>query len=316
MAVGLPNIDPSKWGDFTDVFNDISKNKLQKAEAEKASMIARLLNQVMGGGGNSGSSGGGNLGISQKELARGILGLPAETPQEGEERQTRLAKNKGKNEADLKTSGEIEEDASKLYELKDLVTRAKAILKRRPDLTGRTAGFLGKMGVSTDPDIAALDEIFGNIQATKARIAGERGGVGLINWAANVKPSISKQGAYNMSMLDSMDTGLDRKYRELTHRYGIKTGNSLDDVLGQKLESNNQLPEQTMEESNSQQSLPQVNQQPDQQAASPLVPTSANAKGRLKTIITPDNAEHQVYEQHVPAALAKYPGSRLKEEAS
>lgn len=309
----LPNIDPSKWGDFGEAISNISKNKLQRAEADKASMIANLLKQVMSDGGEVNSSGtsgkGGKLGISKSEVIRGLLGLPAETSQEREDRETRTSEKKTKNDLNVKTGGEIEEDASKLYELKDLTKRAKEILTRRPDLTGLVAGGLGKTGTSTDKDIGALHEIFGEMQAKIARMAGDRGGSALIGWATNIKPDIMKQSAYNMGMLDSMDSGLDRKYRELTHRYGIKTGNSLDDALGQRIETNNQSSGEFNNETNNDQMNPQSNQQ----TQNPLVPT--NSKRKLVTVIAPDNSEHQVYEENKDAALSKYPGSRLKEES-
>lgn len=255
----LPGEEISKIpNDIMSILLKSAQTKKEGAEAAKSQLLMDLLGKStgMGGstqGGNTNNTS--NMNFSPRELVRAMLNLPPETPDEQSKRRVEEHDQQRKFDTQAKVGEKIEEDASKLYDLKSKAQRAIEILKRRPDLTNLVAGGLSKLRLSTDKDIGTLKEIFGEIQAGITRTAGERGGAQLLGWASSIKPDVMNPGAFNMAMLTSLDRGLDDKLKTLSHRYNKKTGEKLEDAVGVYGDQENPVPNQNQSVNNSEEMI-------------------------------------------------------------
>ena len=225
----------------TDWMNKLLMAPIERREKEakalEASMKSEFLRKIFGLGGEGGLQGSdqassGLSGISPSEVARSILGLSPQSPEEKEASELRVAKKREQAGSDIKAGEELEDVGSDITKTLAQIRRAKEIFKRRPDLTGKLAGGLAKMGFSTDPDINALVNIFGDLQTAKARAAGRQGGAQLMSQVKEIKPDISKQGAANIAMLDDMEKDWMTAHGMVKNRYKRKTGQELGTALG------------------------------------------------------------------------------------
>lgn len=243
---------------FLDELQRGQENKLKAAEAAKSQMLANLIQQAMGGGAEgaqgAGSSGGGT---NNALLTSGLLGLPThvvegniitpfgtqkigESPQEKREAELgqTLAAEQGKtNIAESKT---LKDTANTIRNSYGLYKELQDLLKENPNLTGFWPGVAVATRRSSNPKLAAFQEKVTKLQAALGRLASQRGGAAVTNWAAGGKPHPGNAGKYNLGMIESGLQDLKREYANVNKEHKSLTGKELDRL---EEESNQEEPE-------------------------------------------------------------------------
>lgn len=199
------------------------------AGSKQKNALASLFESVMGGGSFGGDfDGGGSNGISRNELARAMLGLSPESPQQESQRKTteQLGIERGKK--DIARGESYRDAADKLKKAKNLVDRIKSIHSKGKDLTGPVVG--SKLALKTGmskKETAKLKSLYGELQGVMAEIQGLGAKVGGLNWARGIKPNTTNAQTTNEAMLDSFDSNLDSTIDDLHSSYSQLTGEPL-----------------------------------------------------------------------------------------
>jgi len=250
------------------IFDSLMKNKLvpaeidlKRAQAMKSNMIARLINDVMGGNamGDESSSGTSSSNSIQSDEAKhmkgnlvaGLLGLPVqtniidgklvstnpftgtaahqigETPTEKSEREQKQAVGTKQQEADSAAAQKLEDAALTLKRSHSLYKQLNDILDKRPNLTGVGSGLASSLNMSSNPDLAAFQTISGRAQAELGRLGSQRGGAQVLKWAETNKPGIYKPVKYNRGIIGGTINSLQNDYNDLNEEYRAKTGKNL-----------------------------------------------------------------------------------------
>lgn len=257
MALGIPL--PGSYGDAlskglatgSDVMQRMMMNPYdmalkqaqaenERAQASKSSMLANLIQSAFGGGGGvggtSGNEGGAGTagttgttgtsgapsGANQRAMVGWLLGL-GEYP--ADKRAGELGQKKG--EIDLKKQQDVLDSAYVLRNSYQQATRLQKLFQQRPDLTGPVQGALYSLHLSTDKDLGKAVADFGKIQASLARSATARPGIGAINWAAKVKANESDPMNINVGKVDETVSDMREEYETYKRQYKNATGQDM-----------------------------------------------------------------------------------------
>jgi len=242
MALNIPNIDMSKWGDFSDILQNIMQNRMKGQElaetgkyhqgslAQQAKELAERTKHDQGMLGIENRKQG--LAEKLEPLRRAALKAQIESyknresPEQKEERAEKLADKKAQlveDKENRKQASKIEEGAVPLVKTANLALQAKRILQKNPGLTGMHNWLGTKSKLNANKDLYDLKQIFGKLQANLGLYASSRGGIQVLNWAKDVKPDIFNRNEANEAMLDSILTGgkSDFELENLRHKNKI-----------------------------------------------------------------------------------------------
>ena len=225
------------------LFDSMAQNRLHQAQARKSDVLSQLLGGLQSQGGGTP---GGQSDINKAILASSMLGIKPveangkiytgfgtfdinESAQQKREGETNQALKQKVAETNLKTAGDYEKHALSLKNLDDVYGEMDKLLKKNPSLTGKLKGGLAKLDLSSDPDLAAFQELTTKAQGELAKLAaGSKTGIGSINWVATGKPGISKPGNYNIGMINQSRKDIRKEHELMKKLYKKTSGNELD----------------------------------------------------------------------------------------
>lgn len=247
---GLPGDDLAKLP------NDILSNMLKKAQAQEAygkateaTMKSDLLKSLMNGGGMGQGQveqqGQGNitnkLGISKQELARGLLGLSSQSPEEKEASDIRVSQKREQNASNIKQGVDLKGAASDLKEMDNIIKEIDKIHKRNKDLTGPAIGSkFGKITGLAPKDVARLQYLFGRVQTLTNSQAMKNPGIGGFRAVGEFKPKTTYSQKYNEGLMDSMRQAHEQAVKEVQEQYKNTTGEELPIKFAEQQVSDNE----------------------------------------------------------------------------
>ena len=129
----------------------------------------------------------------------------AQTPEEKASMEANKQIEAAQGKEDIKLGRTIQNSARDLNGLLSLVKQAKDIIKNNPGNTGWTEGSLVAIKKSKNPHANKLHTIFGEIQGKASRLYNPRGGIGTINWAKSIKPTVFNGDEANLAQLDAIE---------------------------------------------------------------------------------------------------------------
>jgi len=240
MALNIP-VPKTFMQSFLDtrkqgVAEDLARAQAQEArgKASQANMLANLLNQSSGGAGSASTNGGGDIGRAM--LLSGALHMPTqvvegqlitpfgnykvgESPTEKGARETSQKQTQEQGASEIKQQKELTDTYHTLRDTYGLYKDLQDLLKKNPSLTGLGPESMRRLRLSKDPDLAAFQEKAGRLQAALGRLASQRGGAAVINWASSVKPHPGNTGKYNLGLINSAMKDLEREHRNINEEH-------------------------------------------------------------------------------------------------
>jgi hypothetical protein len=201
-----------------------------------------------------------------------------ETPEAKREGDTQKALDIAQGKADIKTAGAIKDNARSLLRTISNLKVLGDLSEANPGLTGPSQGVARKLHMSKNPNLSKFEETAGLVQGDLAKlIGGNRTGIGTINWAKSVKPTIWNPDADNFGMINGGVENGARDFAQANEEYKSLTGKDLPFKL-------------------------------------PEIKTYGG--NNMTTIIDPEGGEHKILSVNLAAALKKHPGTRVKKEKS
>jgi hypothetical protein len=181
---------------------------------------------------NSASQGGGN-GIDMEALKnnpmlRGFfkhkfgidpLASAPETPEQKHAGAINQAVSIDEAKATRKKLDEIEKTAQALLPYVGKVNTIADILKRKPDLAGRTTQLADLLGMTKDEDVGTFLSAAQALQAHMAKEMSSRGGYGVSKLVEQAKPNLGKSTAYNAGVIKDLKQSMKESFEQMKSEY-------------------------------------------------------------------------------------------------
>lgn len=124
---------------------------------------------------------------------------------------TQLAEGKSQ----VMEAAKLREAATSARNSINLYKQLSDLFEKNPSLTGYGPALATKFKASTSPELGKFTVLAAKAQAELAKLAGQRGGIGVVNWAAQAKPNIWNSGDFNKGMIDSTLNSLMQEYHNI-----------------------------------------------------------------------------------------------------
>lgn len=181
---------------------------------------------------NSAPQGGGN-GIDMEALKnnpmlRGFfkhkfgidpLAATPETPEQKHAGAINQAVSIDEAKATRKKLDEIEKTAQALLPYVGKVNTIADILKRKPDLAGRTTQLADMLGMTKDEDVGTFLSAAQALQAHMAKEMSSRGGYGVSKLVEQAKPNLGKSTAYNTGVIKDLKQSMKESFEQMKSEY-------------------------------------------------------------------------------------------------
>jgi|GEM_PF-3308864 len=181
---------------------------------------------------NSAPQGGGN-GIDMEALKnnpmlRGFfkhkfgidpLAATPETPEQKHAGAINQAVSIDEAKATRKKLDEIEKTAQALLPYVGKVNTIADILKRKPDLAGRTTQLADLLGMTKDEDVGTFLSAAQALQAHMAKEMSSRGGYGVSKLVEQAKPNLGKSTAYNAGVIKDLKQSMKESFEQMKSEY-------------------------------------------------------------------------------------------------
>lgn len=155
-----------------------------------------------------------------------LMPLP-ETPEEKHAGAINQAISIDEAKANRKKIDEIEKTAQALLPYLGKVNTIEDILKRKPNLTGRTTQLADLLGMTKDEDVGKFLSAAQALQAHMAKEMSSRGGYGVSKLVEQAKPNYAKSSAYNTGVVKELKEGMRNSFNQLASEYKRLTGKKL-----------------------------------------------------------------------------------------
>lgn len=121
--------------------------------------------------------------------------------------------------ATRKKLDEIEKTAQALLPYLGKVNTIGDILKRKPDLAGRTTQLADILGMTRDEDVGTFLSAAQALQAHMAKEMSSRGGYGVSKLVEQAKPNIGKSTQYNKGVIKDLKQSMKESFEQMKSEY-------------------------------------------------------------------------------------------------
>jgi len=121
--------------------------------------------------------------------------------------------------ANRKKIDEIEKTSRDLLPYISKVNTIEDILKRKPELVGRTTQLADALGMTKDEDVGKFLSAAQSLQTHLTKLAGSQGGARLFKMVEQAKPNIGKSSAYNIGVTKELKESMRNAFDEMKEEY-------------------------------------------------------------------------------------------------
>jgi hypothetical protein len=158
-------------------------------------------------------------GFAKKHLGFDPLATVPETPEQKHAGAINQAISIDEAKATRKKLDEIEKTAQALLPYLGKVNTIADILKRKPDLAGRTTQLADLLGMTKDEDVGTFLSAAQALQAHMAKEMSSRGGYGVSKLVEQAKPNLGKSTAYNAGVIKDLKQSMKESFEQMKSEY-------------------------------------------------------------------------------------------------
>lgn len=164
----------------------------------------------------------------RREIALNAAGIKipkiTETPQQKRAADAQSKLDVDEIKATRKKIDEIEKTAQALLPYVGKVNTIEDILKRKPELAGRTTQLADLLGMTKDEDVGTFLSSAQALQAHMAKEMSSRGGYGVAKLVEQAKPNIGKSTAYNKGVIKELKQSMKDSFTQMKQEYERLSG--------------------------------------------------------------------------------------------